>query len=95
MHPEPKLCAIVEGVEFTVAAGGEPVRAVVSRELLDVRFGRGPEPEAWLGTFLDHRQELEAAAVARWRSCPGQTVVLTAAGPVEDATPSRRDREDR
>ena len=48
-----------ETVRFAVNVGNVVVQALISRELLEARFGAAPEPTAWLQAYQANSEAID------------------------------------
>lgn len=67
MHvdPAPRLCRMVEGVEFWIPLPlGRQLRCVITEAALQGHYGaQDDRPESWLSAFARHRREIERCAL--------------------------------
>lgn len=59
---EPRLSAIIEGVEVNLTHLGLSVRVVIAAEALQASFNAGDAPENWLEAAVANRKAIEHAA---------------------------------
>lgn len=79
-----RLCAVIEGVEFTVVEQGVRIRALILRDALEAFFGAGESPESWLLAYRKHQDAIDCAAADRYRRERGPSVVVLRAERPED-----------
>jgi hypothetical protein len=86
---EYRLCAIVEGVEFTVVEQDVCIRALILRDALETFFGAGDSPQSWLKAYELNRDAIDCAAADRHRLQRGKHIVVLRAERPQDFTASR------
>lgn len=72
----PLIYAGADSVIVRIAVGGRLVRAIVSREALERRFGAGHSPQGWLDSYVAHADEIDAVVRDKVaRACPEPVMV--------------------
>jgi hypothetical protein len=74
-----RINKLVEGLEVIVEVSGKPVRAVVTREALEVLWkAKITRPDDLLDSYLQHKNAIEGAIIDRYGRDKKQPVVLHA-----------------
>ena len=80
----PRLCHVVQGVEFSVVEQGVRIRALILRDALEAFFGADESPASWLSAYERNRDAIDCAAADRFRSKRSAGFVILRAQNAQD-----------